>query len=208
MTNRTVEIRPVGERLAAIIDHYRLNKNTFAKMIGLSDNSLISRIINDPKRGMTLEMIQRIAQAFPDVNLKWLILDEGEITHKEDFPDPMMHYIEYYKGHDQEPTDLLRIHGYDDCDFAFDVYGDMMAPRYRAGDVILCREQELGIIQHGEAYFIIARKIPYIRYIKGEIDGEAFKIGAESPRHEDTIMLKKDIEKLYIIKGVIRREAF
>jgi len=37
MTNRTSEIRPVRERLAAIIDNYRINKNTFAKMIGLSE---------------------------------------------------------------------------------------------------------------------------------------------------------------------------
>jgi len=48
MTNRTSEIRPVRERLAAIIDNYRINKNTFAKMIGLSDNSLISKIIKEP----------------------------------------------------------------------------------------------------------------------------------------------------------------
>ena len=192
----------------AIIRYYRLNKNMFAKMVGLSDNSLISRIINDPKRGMSLELIQRIAITFPDINLKWLILNEGEMTSKSRFPDPKHHYIKYYKGLDQEPVDLMRIYGYDDCNFAFDVYGDIMAPRYRGGDVVLCKEQELGIIQYGEAYFIIARKIPYIRYIKSEIDRETFKIGAENPRYEDVNILKKDIEKLYIIKGVIRREAF
>jgi hypothetical protein len=157
---------------------------------------------------MTLEMIQRIAQAFPDLNLKYLILEEGEITYKSKFPDPKLHYISYYKGNEKEPTDLMRIYGYDDCDSAFDVYGDIMAPRYRAGDIILCKVLDLSNIQFGEAYLIIARKIPYLRYIKSEIDEEAFKVGAESPRHEDAPMLKKEIEKLYIIKGVIRREAF
>jgi len=131
MTNRTSEIRPVRERLAAIIDNYRINKNTFAKMIGLSDNSLISKIIKEPKRGMTLELIQRIAQAFPDLNLQYLILEEGEITYKSKFPDPALHYIKYYKGTDQEePVDLMRVHGYEDCDYAFDVYGDIMAPSH------------------------------------------------------------------------------
>jgi len=208
MTNKTVQIDPVGERLDAIIRHYRLNKNTFSKMIGLSDNSLISRIINDPKRGMTLELIKRIAIAFPDVNLKWLITNEGEIVSKSEFPDPKLHYVKYYKGIDQEPVDLMRIHGYDDCDFAFDVYGDIMAPRYRAGDIIICKGLDMPKVQFGEAYLIITRKIPYLRYIKGEIDTETFKMGAENPRHEDTPLLKKDIEKLFIIKGVIRREAF
>lgn len=208
MTNKIVQIDPVGERLDAIIRHYRLNKNTFAKTIGLSDNSLISRVINEPKRGLSLEMIQRIAMAFPDLSLKWLVLNEGEMTSKSKFPDPKLHYIKYYKGSGQDPVDLMRIYGYDDCDFAFDVYGDIMAPKYRAGDIILCKEQDQGVIQFGEAYFIIARKIPYLRYIRSEIDTETFKIGAENPRHEDTTMLKKDIEKLYIIKGVIRREVF
>jgi len=208
MTNRTSEIRPVGDRLAAIIDHYKINKNTFAKMIGLSDNSLISKIIKEPNRGMTLELIQRIAKAFPDLNLKYLILEEGEITYKSKFPDPTLHYIKYYKGTDQDLVDLMRVNGYDDCDYAVDVYGDIMAPRYRAGDIVLCKEHDISNIQFGEAYLIIARKIPYIRYIKGEIDGETLKVGAESPRLEDNPMLKKDIEKLYIIKGVIRREAF
>ncbi len=208
MTNKIVQIDPVGERLDAIIRYYRLNKNSFSKMIGLSDNSLISRIINDPKRGMTLELIKRIATAFPDINLKWLILNEGEMLSKSEFPDPKLHYVKYYKRHDQEPADLMRINGYEDCDFAFDVYGDIMAPKYRAGDIIICKEWDPGMVQFGEAYLIIARKIPYLRYIKGEINPETFKIGADNPRHEDTGMVKKDIEKLYIIKGVIRREAF
>lgn len=82
MTNRTVEINPVGERIAEIIRHYNLNKNAFAKKIGLSDNSLISRIVNDHKRGISLELIQRIAIGFPDVNLKWFILGKGEMIEK------------------------------------------------------------------------------------------------------------------------------
>jgi hypothetical protein len=47
-----------------------------------------------------------------------------------------------------------------------------------------------------------------IRYIKNEVDSETIKLGVENTRYEDTTMRKADIERLCIIKGAIRREAF
>jgi len=68
-------------------------------MINLGDNSLINRIVNDPYRGTSLEMLQKIILASPDINAKWLILNEGEMLVKDKFPDPKYHYIKYFKEH-------------------------------------------------------------------------------------------------------------
>jgi phage repressor protein C with HTH and peptisase S24 domain len=108
-----------------------------------------------------------------------------------------------------EPADFLRIGGYEDCDTAFDVYGDMMAPRFRGGDVVICKTIEVSsIVRFGESYVIFSHGVPMIRYIKNEVDSETIKLGVENTRYEDTTMRKADIERLCIIKGAIRREAF
>jgi len=102
----------------------------------------------------------------------------------------------------------MRVYGYDDCNFAFDVIGDMMAPKYQTGDIILCKECDSShIIRCGEAYRIVVKSIPSIRYVKSEIDENTLKVGAESPHYEDSIIKKDEIEKMFLIKGSIRRST-
>ena len=200
---------PVGERLMTIIKHYGLNKNTFSLKLGMVNNSLIVRIINDAWRGASLDLLQKVLIEFPEVNARWLVMGEGDMLDKPDFPDPKLHYIQYYKDQMQEPVDLFRLAGYEDCDFAFDVVGDSMTPRYQTGDVVVCKEVDIyGPLRIGEAYRFISKDIPFIRFIKNEIDAETLKLGAENQRHEDTTIRKTDISRLWLIKGSIRREAY
>lgn len=208
MANRLGVFSPSGQRIEEIIQHYRLNKTSFSAKIGLKENSLIVRIINDPNRSFTVDLLQRIALNFPEVNIRWLITGEGEMICKQPIPDN--HYIEYYRKDSKEPVDKMKIYGYDDCDKAFDVFGDIMAPKFRSGDIIICKTIPYpGPIAYGEAFLIILNdEIPLIRYIRSEVDTDSIKLGAENPRHEDSTIHKADITRLYIIKGVIRRESF
>ena len=193
----------------SIIKHYGLNKNTFSLKLGMANNSLIVRIVNDAWRGISMEMCQKILTEFPEVNAKWLVTGEGEMLDKPNFPDPKLHYIQYYKDQMQEPVDLFRLVGYEDCDFAFDVIGDSMTPRYQTGDIVICKEVDKhGPLRIGEAYRFISENIPFIRFIKNEIDAETIKLGAANQRHEDTTIRKTDISRLWLIKGSIRREAY
>jgi hypothetical protein len=208
MTHRFNENDSPGSRINAIIQYYRMNKNSFSIKIGMKDNSLITKIVNDPTRLFSVDILQRIANSFPDINMRWLVLGEGEMLLKTGFADPKYNNIKYFKN-TPDPVDYLRIAGYEDCDTAFDVYGDMMAPKFRNGDIIICKEKQLSdLTRFGEAYLIVSHEAPMYRYIKNEIDSETIKLGAENPRYEDTVMRKSEIQRLYIIKGVIRREAF
>lgn len=69
----------IGGRIMMIIKHYGLNRNSFSLKIGQSSNSLITRITNHPDMGMSLDLIQRILNAFPDVNPVWFVLGRGEM---------------------------------------------------------------------------------------------------------------------------------
>lgn len=198
-----------GGRVMMIIKHYGLNRNSFSLKIGMGSNSLITRLTNSPDMGMHLELIQKILRACPEINPEWFILGEGDMLKGKGFPDKRTHYIKYCKVHSDEPFDLMRITGFEDCDYAFDLVGTGMTPRYRSGDILICKSVDLtDKVIYGEAYMIVADHSIILRYIKSKIEETGYKLGAEDARYEDSSIDLKDIQHLYLAKGVVRKELF
>lgn len=72
-------IEPIGERLKKLMVHYHLNMNSLSHKIGLTSNSVITRVVNDPNRGISLDYIQKILLAFREINPEWFILNKGDM---------------------------------------------------------------------------------------------------------------------------------
>jgi hypothetical protein len=202
----------IGERIMKIIWHYHTNKNAFSIKLGLSGNSIISRVTMDPKLGISLELATKILTAFEEISPDWFILGKGPMLRDSKAPDPFSYNIKYYHGFGEDPIDSMRVWGYDDCTHAFDIVGEMMFPKFRSADIVICKEVVLSMtnIEFGEAYliFITSSRTPMIRYIKNSQEEGKVKIVAENARYEDAVILISDINKAYIIKGVIRREVY
>lgn len=66
------------ERVELIIEKEGLNKNSFSKAIGISNNVTITRIINE-HRTPSRATCEKIVSAFPTYNLEWLLTGEGEM---------------------------------------------------------------------------------------------------------------------------------
>lgn len=207
-----------SERLMELIVTLGLNKNSFAMKIGLSDNATIVRIVNDPTRGASFPVLQAIMTAFPEVNPRWLILGEGEMFEKEEWRKRQL-YTKYFKLassdllfiHNEkeapEPTDMMRVYGFYDCDVAADVIGDSMEPRFNNGDMLLCKTVTPEMkISFGEAYVILTKGDAMVRYIRGMIN-DAYRLSAESQRIDDTAVTKVEIRAIFKVRGVIRRVA-
>jgi hypothetical protein len=201
----------IGARIMEIIRHYGLNRNSFSIKIGLSSNSLIVRITNNPDAGMSLDLIQKILKAFPDINPGWFVIGEGEMLRKPVFPDPKLHYIKYYGDYQNKKgkvVDLLRLCSFEDCDSAFDVVGTAMSPKYMPGDIAICKRVNIdGFLQYGEAFLIITEDGPIFRYIKSKIDNKEFRLSAEDSRYDESTIETKNVLALYMIKGLIRKEV-
>ena len=69
----------ISERIDRLIKELGMNKNSFSKTIGLSNNSTITNIINNPGRTPSYHVIFRIADTFPHVNIRWLISGQGKV---------------------------------------------------------------------------------------------------------------------------------
>ena len=74
------------ERIEKVIEYLKLNKSSFSKEIGLSNNVTISRIIRE-KRRPSKKVLMLIASRFPFIRYNWLLTGEGEmLTGKSDNP--------------------------------------------------------------------------------------------------------------------------
>lgn len=208
----------IGERFGAIMKHYGLNKNSFAVKLGLGSNSGMSRIVNDPNRTPSFDLLAKVLEVFDEIDPLWLILNKGDMLKSDNLTKPLIPEgsILYYKvdqttvsnliTNDVQPTSFLKIYGYMDCDIATDVFGESMSPKFIQGDVILCKEvSKKNIVELGEAYLIMTvHGDVFVRYIKSKADS-LIKVGAENPRYEDQTIKIDDIARMYIIKGTIRR---
>lgn len=68
------------ERIAKIIASEGLNSSAFADLLGIQ-RSNISHILNG-RNGPSLELLQKILNAFPHYNTDWLLMGRGEIYKK------------------------------------------------------------------------------------------------------------------------------
>ena len=81
-------VRPIGERLRELMEYYHLNMNSLSIKMGLDSNSVITRVVNDPKRGMSLDYIQRVLKVFPEISEAWMVMDRGEMLIKKETHKP------------------------------------------------------------------------------------------------------------------------
>lgn len=75
----------VKERLVAYLEYKGINKSEFGRMIGVS-NAYISSI----RKSIQPDKVERIAAAFPDLNVSWLITGEGDMLNENEGDVPML----------------------------------------------------------------------------------------------------------------------
>lgn len=74
------------ERIQKIMDEEGLNKNSFSKAIGISNNVTITRIINE-KRSPSRSTCEKIVAAFPKYSINWLLTGEGNMLTDTTFEE-------------------------------------------------------------------------------------------------------------------------
>ena len=75
----------IQDRIASIISYYKLNKLSFSRKIKASDAS-IGNIVSGKRYYPRYEVLEKIAENFPDVSMEWLIRNHGHMLkdHKEE----------------------------------------------------------------------------------------------------------------------------
>lgn len=67
-----------GKRIERVISHFGLNKNSFSREIGLTNNVTIGRILNED-RNPHPATLKKIVGRFPQISYNWLLTGEGDM---------------------------------------------------------------------------------------------------------------------------------
>ena len=110
------------------------------------------------------------------------------------------------------PDAVILVPGLDDCNFAINVYGDSMYPKYCSGEIVMCKEMQidsqLTYIRFGEAYVVVLDDGTVLKYVQPGADDDHLEFESENSRYKPYQVHKSRIQKMYLVKGVITRKNF
>ena len=168
-------------------------------------------------------VLNRVAQAFPEVNKSWLFYGEGEMLVNQVTEEvaPIDGNIRYWMDVDAtgggvelfgdtmtERMMVISLPGFGDCTDAVNIFGDSMSPLYKSGEIIILRPWTDNWIDYGQIYLIITTSgYRMVKYVKAGSDEAHIRCVSENKEHEDFEIPKADIVKMYLVKGSISRNT-
>lgn len=193
-----------GHQLAEVAEKLNISPQNFYNWLG----------VQDIKTGI----LEKIAQAI-DKNIYYFIDKQSHITQlRDEFTDGAIRYydidasagsVEMFDPGNGIQFKKIIIPGYGDCEFAINAWGDSMAPVMRNGEIILCKEWKESYIEFGYIYLIITKENHrMIKYIQPGNDDSKIACVSENSFYKSFEIEKKDILKLYVVKGHINRRTF
>jgi phage repressor protein C with HTH and peptisase S24 domain len=159
-----------------------------------------------------------------NVNREWLTTGIGEpflkkvttiIETKEGVPyyDISLNdsRLEDLLVREEEVEYLVNYKPFNDCTAYLPVFGDSMYPRYASGEIIAVKAiTNFDVLQWGEAYVVMTdistNGIRSIKNVHEHPDPTKLILRSSNPNFKgDTVIEKKNITSMYIIKGKITR---
>lgn len=148
----------IVEKIYQFVDYKMITINEFSNKIGVSNGYFAKQRTNSANIGS--HIIAKIVRAYPEINLKWLFLDDGEMITKDngDAPiEPLSHTVDrnidnqlipmydsevaagfsMIVNSDVVPSDYISIPNLPVCDGAVLVRGESMSPKLHSGDIVI-----------------------------------------------------------------------
>lgn len=212
----------IGERISKLIEYKGVTPYIVSQNTGISQATL-SRILNNSTAKPSQGTIQLLAKYF-DSSLDWILTGRGEMLceNKSELRqtsngipfydmDVTAGITESFADVREEVQYYINYPPLNDCDAAFPVYGDSMEPDFYPGDVVLVREiRNVDSMLWGEPYLIITdATCDNLRTIKNVYlseDRRSFILRATNPKYSgDTIVLRDNVLKIFLVKGKVTR---
>lgn len=203
-------------------------KSNFAQMIGVTP-SVVGNITGERNGNPSFEVLQKILNAFPEINPEWLILGNGamlkeeqEITHlnnlatiNQEFKGSPYYNVDFIGGFDIvmndqtiNPDYYINYPPYNKEGVVWcNLTGRSMEPELSNGDIIALKPMETPIeyLPTGEIYAIITNDYRTVKRIKmSDRDGFVRLIPSNKEYQEQEIPVSM-ITKVYAVLGSIRK---
>ena len=205
----------VGDRVKRIMEFYRLSIEEMAARCGCTTGEVKAMINNGEYKHESLEMIFR---AFPNISEKWLFQNKGRMfgslvykdqaSEEPDNEGIPLFKATYERGMNTagDPYEMLRVHGYEDCDFAIYNERKTLEPEVSPGDIILCKNADREMIVYGQLYMVLVKDHGFVSYVKRGKDKNHVELHGPKGTDVDPLTVKKtDINAMFMVRGVIKR---
>ena len=211
------------EKILQFINYKGISKNKFYIKTGISNGVL------DKKSSLSMNTVEKIYSAYPEINPEWLITGKGEmlkptpinelnesaVIYKKIRTIPLIS-IEAVVRISTDPVNIIEqdiianysIPNFINADFMICIKGPSMSPKYNSGDIVACRIINQGTFIQWNKVHVIATKEQGVlikRLKKGEDNN--FLLAISDNKNYDSFEIPKDeILNIALITGVIRLE--
>jgi len=203
--------------LEFVYDRYNTSIRKFEEMCGLTNGTIASIKVKGP----SADIVSKISDKCPELNLNWLFTGEGEMYKteaesktKEEHSLPLIP-LDSVAGYGTPAYDDARVEDYysigefrDNADFLIRVKGDSMAPKYMSGDVVACKKiLETLFFQWGRVYVLYTQSQGVmIKRIQPSENNDCIKCVSDNEKYAPFDVPKSDIVALALVNGSISLE--
>lgn len=208
-----------NQRLRIVMDrlHFK-SQSAFAEKLEMQPGSLSDVLRAKNGVGVSRALKEKLATRL-NISPQWIEDGEGDMFLPGFAAAEQAGGVPFYNISEEglllvnetTPEYFVNYKPFNDCYAYIPVYGDSMYPKYAAGEVIAIKEVvNRDVIQWGEAYVVITdagtNGIRAIKLIHEHPDKNKLILRSSNPNFKgDTVINRKSIVSLYIIKGKITR---
>jgi phage repressor protein C with HTH and peptisase S24 domain len=213
-----------NQRLKILMDmlHFR-TQTDFATALKMKPGSISDVLRGKDGMGISNAIKDRLEYEF-NVNREWLTTGIGEpFLKKASIVVETKEGVPYYDisisdsrledllMKEEEVEYLVNYKPFNDCTAYLPVFGDSMYPRYASGEIIAVKAiSNFDVLQWGEAYVVMTdtatNSIRSIKNVHEHQDPTKLILRSSNPNFRgDTVIEKKNITSMFIIKGKITR---
>lgn len=196
-----------------MIDESGLSINAFALSIGLKRAENLYQI-RKGNHDISRDLARKVTSKYPQVNEAWLLTGKGEMRAGETAASSRKIPL-YDSGFEEldlrgdklsiEPLYYIEVPTLSGGDFATVNYGNSMEPDIPAGAIVTLKEINPSALLPGEMYLVVTPGYSTIKCVMNYPDdpGKFRLIPKNTTEYGEAVIDKRDIRRLFLVKGVI-----
>ncbi|MFI3265877.1 MAG: S24 family peptidase [Rikenellaceae bacterium] len=198
-----------GQRIEKVVKWAGLSVHAFAISIGLKRSENLYQI-KKGNNNISANLADIIVSRYSDISKSWLLTGEGEMLRSDS--NSAHSAIPYYaqdavslinSNFEFTPQSSINIGFYKDVEFAAAYMSDSMADDIPMGAVMLCQSVEPKDIILGASYLISVNNFVGVRYVRSAEESKLRLVAANNQKYDQMIIDTSQINKLYLVKGII-----
>jgi transcriptional regulator with XRE-family HTH domain len=97
----------IGERFALVLKEKKVTQKSFAEKVGVTEQS-ITKLVKGQTQSPKADLIAQLTVMFPDLNLRWLLIGEGEMLKEGmSIADEMQEALEQLQKENSQLKDKI-----------------------------------------------------------------------------------------------------